>query len=203
MASSLRLHAEGEILRLELTGPDGYPRLSASLLEEIEAHLDRLRADPACSGLVIHGSEKCFAAGAEISEVGALNEVTALPFTRRGQLLFEKIAHYSKPVLAAVAGYCLGGGFDLALACHLRLATPEAVFGHPGVTLGLFTGWGGTQRLPQLVGRGRALELLLTGSRISAERAQQIGLVDAVVEADRLLTKALERAGRLASGQTR
>ena len=97
-----------------------------------------------------------------------------------------------------MSGYCLGGGFDLALACHARAATPEAIFGHPGVTLGLFTGWGGTRRLPQLIGRTRALELLLTGEPVSAARALALGLVDELAPAGQLIPRALERAARLA-----
>lgn len=171
---------------------DGYPRLSASLLREIETAFQDLLGDGACTGLVLHGNEQCFAAGAEIAEVGALDGVAALEFSRRAQLLFERLAESPKPVVAAVSGYCLGGGFDLALACHARLATPDAVFGHPGSTLGLMTGWGGTQRLPRLVGRGRALELLLTGESITAERALAIGLVSALLPFDSLTERAVE-----------
>lgn len=198
MASSLLLHAHGSVVRIELSNPDGYPRLSVALLGELEEHLDRLLADASCRALVLHGSEKCFAAGAEIAEVGTLTGVTALPFVQRGQLLFEKIAAAMKPVVAAVSGHCLGGGFDLALACHLRLASPDASFGHPGTTLGLLTGWGGTQRLPRLIGRAAALELLLRGQPISAEQALRVGLVDEVVAADRLLARAVECAAALA-----
>ena len=194
----LRFHWEGNVARVELASEDGYPRLSAALLDELEAALDTLLAEPGCAAVVLHGSEKCFAAGAEIAEVGALTGLTALPYARRGQLLFEKIATAKKPVVAAVSGYCLGGGFDLALACHARAATPEAVFGHPGVTLGLFTGWGGTRRLPQLIGRTRALELLLTGESVSAARALALGLVDELAPAGQLIPRALERAARLA-----
>lgn len=194
MPSSLRVHPEEGVVRLELTSSDGYPRLSASLLEELGLCVDRLLADPACEGIVIHGSETCFAAGAEIAEVGALSGTTALPFARHGQLVFEKIARATKPVVAAVAGYCLGGGFDLALACCWRLATPEAVFGHPGTSLGLLTGWGGTQRLPQLIGRAPALELLLRGEPVAAEQALALGLVDEVVSGEALLPRALDFA---------
>lgn len=194
MASALRLHREGPLARLELCDSDGYPRLSTPLLEALAAELDRLVADPACAGIVLHGSEKCFAAGAEISELASLSGLAALEFARRTQLLFETLARAPKPVVAAVTGYCLGGGLDLALACHLRLATPEAVFGHPGATLGLLTGWGGTQRLPRLVGRARALELLLSGDSIPAEEALAIGLVQEVVATRELIPRALLRA---------
>ncbi|MGH9862988.1 MAG: enoyl-CoA hydratase-related protein [Candidatus Acidiferrales bacterium] len=183
---------------MELASPDGLPRLSASLLEELAGYLDRLLRDPACEGIVIHGSEKCFATGAEISEIASLSGSEALRFARRGQLLFEEIAASPKPVVAAIAGYCLGGGLDLALACHRRLATPDAVLGHPGATLGLLTGWGGTQRLPRLVGRARALEILLTGETVGAEQAMALGLIEEIVAGSRLLVRAAERASQLA-----
>lgn len=196
MPSTLRLHFQDHIARVELAQPDGYPRLGSSLLEELSTHLDLLLADPACHGLVLHGSENCFAAGAEVAEVGNLTGITALDFARRTQLLFDRIARASKPVVAAVAGYCLGGGFDLALACHFRLATPDAVFGHPGATLGLLTGWGGTQRLPQLLGRARALQLLLPGQTIGAREALRLGVVDEIVPTEELLSRACARARR-------
>lgn len=180
--------------RLELLDSDGYPRLSTSLLAELTAALESLLTDPACAGIVLHGSEKCFAVGAEIAELASLAGLVPLEFSRRAQLLFEKISRSPKPVVAAVAGYCLGGGFDLALACHLRLASPEAVFGHPGATLGLLTGWGGTQRLPRLLGRARALELLLSGESIATEKAFAIGLVQEVVATEELIARALLRA---------
>lgn len=196
MPSSLRLHPEGRVVRFELASPDSYPRLNASLLEELDACLDRHLADPGCAGIVIHGSERCFAAGAEISELEALTAVSAVAFAQRGQQVLEKVSTASKPVVAAVAGYCLGGGFDLALACRWRIATPDAVFGHPGTTLGLLTGWGGTQRLPHLIGRTQALELLLQGEPVSAEQALVRGLVDEVVSAEVLLPRAVELAHR-------
>lgn len=194
MPSSLRVHPDEGVVRLELTGPDGYPRLSAALLDSLDAQLSALLADGACGGIVIHGSSRCFAAGAEIAEVGSLTGVSALPFARHGQLLLEKIARASKPIVAAVTGYCLGGGFDLAVACHWRLATPDAQFGHPGVTLGLLTGWGGTQRLPRLIGRARSLGMLLTGEGLGAQQALEFGLVDEIVSPDALLPRSRERA---------
>lgn len=194
MASSLRLHREEGIARLEVTAPDGYPRLSVALLDELNRRLDRLLADPTCKGIVIHGSTRCFAAGAEIAEVESLTGVSALAFARRGQLLFDQIARALKRVVAAVNGYCLGGGLDLALACHWRLATPEARFGHPGASLGLLTGWGGTQRLPRLLGRARSLEFLLSGEHVNAQDALRLGLVDEVVPGDVLLARACDRA---------
>jgi enoyl-CoA hydratase len=175
---------------------DGYPRLSASLLHELEVALDLHLPDASCEGLVLHGTEKCFAAGAEIAEVSALSGTAALDFARRTQQLFERLSQSPKPVIAAVSGYCLGGGFDLAVACHARVAAADAVFGHPGATLGLITGWGGTQRLSRLVGRGRALEMLLTGESIGAERALTIGLVTELVAPAELLARAKDYAAR-------
>ena len=125
MPSLLRVHLEDAVARIELLGEDGLPRLSSAMLDELDSAFSRWQAEPDCQGIVVHGSDKAFAAGAEIGEVGALSGVAALDFARRAQLLFERIAQADKPVIAAVSGYCLGGGLDLALACHVRLATPD------------------------------------------------------------------------------
>lgn len=199
MPSSLRVHPQPPVVRVELVGDDGFPRLSTSLLRELDAALAQLLADSSCQAILLHGSDKCFAAGAEISELAALTGPTALDFSRRAQLLFDRIVTSPKPVLAAIRGYCLGGGLDLALACHYRLAAPDAVFGHPGATLGLITGWGGTQRLPRLVGRARALELLLRGEPVPAAQALNLGLIHELVPPDSLFPRALEYARHLAA----
>ncbi len=199
MAPSLQVHRREAVVRLELLAENGYPRLSTSLLRELETAFAHLSADSACRAVVIHGSSASFAAGAEISEVGALTGVAALEFSRSAQMLFESLFHSPKPIVAAIEGYCLGGALDLALACHYRLATPDAVLGHPGATLGLITGWGGTQRLPRLLGRARAFELLLLGQPVRAERALSFGLVDEIVPAREFLERAHTIATRLAS----
>jgi len=173
---------------------DGFPRLSTSLLRDLDEAFTQLLADSSCQAIILHGSDKAFAAGAEISELASLTGTSALDFSRRAQLLFERIATSPKPVLAAIRGYCLGGGLDLALACHYRLATPDAVFGHPGATLGLITGWGGTQRLPRLLGRARAFELLLLGEPIHAEKALAFGLLEEIVASQDLISRAVVRA---------
>lgn len=198
MASSLRLHPHDHITRIELVGENNLPRLDTSLLSALERALTELFADPACHALVLHGNETCFAAGADLDQVSALDGVEAFDFARRGQLLFERIAHGPKPVVAAISGYCLGGAWDLALACHARLATPDAVFRHPGPTIGILTGWGGTQRVPRITGRAHALEILLTGQTVPAPRALQLRLVDELIEWKNLLPRALERAQALA-----
>jgi len=192
--SLLCLHRDASLARLELTGPDDFPRLSTSLLQELDAAFTQLLADSSCQAVVLHGSDKAFAAGAEISELASLTGTSALDFSRRAQLLFDRIVNADKPIVAAIRGYCLGGGLDLALACHRRLAAPDAVFGHPGATLGLLTGWGGTQRLPRLLGRARALELLLLGESIPAEQALAFGLLEEIVDSQDLISRAVIRA---------
>lgn len=134
------------------------------------------------SKVVITGSADAFASGADLREIRALTSETAHSFAERGQLLMNKIDALPMPTIAAVNGYCFGGGLDLALACDKRIASRNAIFCHPGVGLGIITGWGGTQRLPRLVGQGRALELLLTASRISAAEALRVGLVDQIAD---------------------
>jgi len=145
--------------------------------------------------LVISG-ERNFSAGADLNEIRHLNGPGALEFARLGQSLMNTIESYPAPVIAAIEGHCMGGGLDLALACHRRIAAPHAVFGHRGAALGLMTGWGGTQRLPRLIGKGRALELFVAAEKVTAARALQIGLVDAI--ADDPVADALRR---LAGGE--
>ncbi|HST10026.1 MAG TPA: enoyl-CoA hydratase/isomerase family protein, partial [Terriglobales bacterium] len=128
------------------------------------------------------GGKKFFSAGADLSEIQALNRAAALAFAQMGQRLMSAIAQFPAPVYAAIHGYCMGGGLDLALACHRRIASPYAVFGHRGAALGLMTGWGGTQRLPQIIGKGRALQLFVAAEKLHARQALSIGLVDAIAE---------------------
>jgi enoyl-CoA hydratase len=132
--------------------------------------------------VVTGAGDKAFVAGADIGELSTLAPVQAKEFALRGQAVFDQIEQSRVPVVAAVNGYALGGGCELAMACHLRIASSNAVFGQPEVKLGLIPGYGGTQRLPRLIGRGRALELLLTGRNVSAAEAEKIGLVNQVCE---------------------
>jgi enoyl-CoA hydratase/carnithine racemase len=132
--------------------------------------------------LVFTGNDRFFSAGAELSEIAALDGPSAYEFSKMGQDLMSAIDCFPAPVYASISGYCMGGGLDLALACHHRIASPHAVFGHRGAAMGLITGWGGTQRLPRLVGKGRALEMFVTAEKIMAPQALRIGLVDAVAE---------------------
>ena len=153
--------------------------------------------------VVITGAgDKSFVAGADIAEIAELNEVNARKFAENGQAVFEEIENCEKPVIAAVNGFALGGGCELAMACHIRLAVKSAKFGQPEVNLGLIPGYGGTQRLTQLAGKGRALELMMTGDLISAEEAYRMGLVNHVVEdskelenkVDAIMNKILSKA---------
>ncbi len=198
MASSLRLHQHEKIIRIELTAEDGLPRLETSLLDSLDRELTSLFVSSTCNGIVIHGSEKCFATGADLAQVSRLHGVEAFDFARRGQLLYQKIHHSPKPVVAAISGYCMGGAWDLALACHYRIATSDAVFRHPGPTVGILTGWGGTQRIPRAIGPARANALLLEGRKISAAEALSSGLLNELAEPGELQANAIARAQSLA-----
>jgi enoyl-CoA hydratase/carnithine racemase len=131
---------------------------------------------------VVTGNARFFSAGAELEEIAALDGPSAYEFSKLGQTLMRALYEFPAPVYAAVSGYCMGGGLDLALACHHRVASLNAVFGHRGAALGLITGWGGTQRLPRLVGKAVALEIFVAAEKIGATRALAIGLVEAVVD---------------------
>jgi len=131
---------------------------------------------------VLTGNDDFFSTGADLSEIAALDGPSAYTFSSMGQDLMRAVEQFPTPVYAAVSGYCMGGGLDLALACHRRIAAPNAVFGHRGAALGLITGWGGTQRLPRLVGRGIALQMFVAAEKVSAHRALAVGLVEAVAD---------------------
>jgi enoyl-CoA hydratase/carnithine racemase len=165
---------------LRLDSPDHTNRLTRACVLELTALIRRLWQSP--RPLIITGNQHFFSAGADLNEIAALSGLAAYEFARNGQRLMNAIAEFSAPVYAAVLGHCMGGGLDLALACHYRIAAPHAVFGHRGAALGLMTGWGGTQRLPRLIGKGRALELLVAAEKVSASRALQIGMVDTIAD---------------------
>jgi enoyl-CoA hydratase len=175
--------------------PDAvYPRLTLGVLAELAGLLNEVRLSGLFQGVVIAANSHSFATGASLEEVASVEGVTARDFAQAGQILFNHIANFSLPVVAAIRGYCLGGGLDLALACHARVATYDASFGHPGASLGLITGWGGTQRLTRLIGRAAATQLLLTAERIPASQALTLGLVDELVPSLDLMEAAARRA---------
>ncbi len=179
---------------IELDDPTGFPRLTRAVLEEFHLLLDAAKRASAARAIVITGTGKCFAAGADIGEVAALGALEALRFSALGQNLMRRIEAHTKPCIAAIRGYCLGGGLDLALACRLRVASSDAVFGHPGAGLGIITGWGGTQRLPRLLGPGalsHVRDILAIGRSVTAGEAYAWGLVNRFVAPERVLEAAV------------
>ena len=182
--------AEG-VAVLTVNRPDKLNALNTQVLADMDRAIRQARSDDAVRGVVLTGAgEKSFVAGADIQQFPALDALDGHRFALRGQHVFNRIEELPKPVVAAVNGFALGGGCELALACHLRVAAETASFGQPEVNLGIIPGYGGTQRLPRLVGRGLATELILTGNRISAQRAYEIGLVNRVVPSNELLETA-------------
>jgi enoyl-CoA hydratase len=161
----------------------------ATIAELIEAITDA-RDDPDVKGVIVTGAGKAFVAGADINELALLDALTAERSTAMGQGLMSLVENLGKPVIAAVNGFALGGGCELAMACTIRIASEHAKFGQPEVKLGVIPGYGGTQRLPRLVGKGRALQLILSGDLIDAQEALRIGLVNEVVPADALMARA-------------
>jgi enoyl-CoA hydratase len=173
---------------LSINRPDKLNALDHATLIEIRKAIQEVYDDKHIKGLIITGnSEKAFVAGADIKEISELNELNGRKFSENGQEIFDLIENCHKPVVAAINGYALGGGFELALACHLRIGSKNARFGFPEVTLGILPGYGGTQRLTFLIGRGRALEMMLTGEMINAETGLQFGILNHIVENPELL----------------
>jgi enoyl-CoA hydratase/carnithine racemase len=170
---------------LQLTSADGANILSLACVAALLAAVEELRAAAEAGplkALIIAGNEKFFSAGADLNEISRLSGPQAFEFSRRGQELTRAVDHFPAPVIAAIRGYCMGGSMDLALACDQRIAAPNAMFGHRGASLGVITGWGGTQRLPRLIGRSRALQMFLLAEMVPAEEALRIGLVNAIAE---------------------
>lgn len=184
------LDASG-IAVVTINRPEKLNALNADVISELDQWFSAAATNQEIKGVVLTGSgPKSFVAGADITRFQTLGPLDGKRFAQYGQYVFDKIEGLGKPVVAAVNGFALGGGSELALACHMRVASPNAVFGQPEVNLGIIPGYGGTQRLPKLVGKGIATELILTGAMISAERAHQIGLVNHVYEADVLVAEA-------------
>jgi enoyl-CoA hydratase len=188
---NLTLESRGTVTVLFVNRPDVLNALNRATLSEIEDAARRFVDDPAQGALIVTGAgEKSFISGADINELAVLDPRGAEDISRFGQRVLEVLERSPKPVIAAVNGYAFGGGCELALACHMRLASENAAFGLPEVSLGIIPGYGGTQRLPRLVGTGRALELMLSGRRVKADEAERIGLVNRVVPRAQLLDEA-------------
>jgi enoyl-CoA hydratase len=170
---------------LQLVSPDGTNKLTRACIAALLDIIQELAAEAAAGqlkALIITGNEKFFSAGADLNEISQLTGPGALEFSHAGQALMLAIDRFPVPVIAAIRGYCMGGGMDLALACDYRIAAPNAVFGHRGATLGVMTGWGGTQRLPRLIGKSRAMQMFLLAEMVKAEEALRIGLADKIGE---------------------
>jgi enoyl-CoA hydratase/carnithine racemase len=174
------LEEENHASVLRLCSEDGTNRLSRACVLALTCAIEQLASK--LQPLVITGNNRYFSVGADLKEIALLNAAQAYEFSRMGQHLTLMIDQFPAPVYAAIRGYCMGGGLDLALACHHRIASPNALFGHRGAALGLITGWGGTQRLPRLVGKDTALEIFVTAEKISAHRAAEIGLIDNIAD---------------------
>lgn len=186
--SILDVRNESGILILTLNRPDKLNALNRAVLQALDQQIEFAYTSESVKGIIITGSGiKAFAAGADISEFSSLQPHEAQLLSQEGQLIFQKIDKLTKPVIAAVNGFALGGGFELALACHIRIASENAKFGLPESTLGLLPGYGGTQRLPLLIGKGRAIELMLTAEQITAEKALAWGIVNTVTTQEELL----------------
>lgn len=179
---------ESGIALVTVNRPDKLNALSRGVVEELDQAADRIAGDSAIRAAILTGAgEKAFVAGADINELSSLSAVEARAYALRGQQVFRKLETLGKPIVAAINGYALGGGLELAMACTVRFAAESAKLGQPEVKLGIIPGYGGTQRLPRLVGRGRALEMLLDGEPVTAAEAWRIGLVNAVVPRAELL----------------
>ena len=178
------------IARITLNRPDALNALNADLLHALAALLDRIRDDETAEAVIVTGGGKAFCAGADIAYLRQASPLAVREFARLGIAVNERIETLGKPVIAAIDGYALGGGLELAEACWLRVAAKNARLDHPEVKIGAVAGFGGTTRLPRLVGRGRAAELLLRGRTVTAAEALNIGLVHEVVEPDELLVAA-------------
>jgi enoyl-CoA hydratase len=196
----LLIERDGAVLTITINRPKVLNALNAATIAEIDGAVAEAAADDGIRALVLTGAgDRAFVAGADINELAVQTPVGGREHARSGQAVLNRIERLGKPVIAAVNGFALGGGCELAMACTLRIAADTAKFGQPEINLGLIPGYAGSQRLPRLVGRGRALELLLTGQQITAEEAWRIGLVNRVVPAARLAEEARTLAQMLAS----
>lgn len=192
--NNLNLETKNGILTITINRESKLNALNLETMSEISLAMERVYDDDEVKACIITGAgSKAFVAGADIKEISELNEMNARKFSENGQEIFQNIEDCPKPVIAAVNGFALGGGCELAMACHMRIASANAKFGQPEVNLGIIPGYGGTQRLTQLIGKGKSLELLMTADMISAEEARQLGLVNHVVSTyDELIPKCEE-----------
>lgn len=188
MYQTLLAILENGIYTITINRPDKLNALNKDVFTDLNTALDEIESNPEIKSVIITGSgPKAFVAGADISEFNSLNKEQAKALAKRGQDIFARIENSSKPIVAAVNGFALGGGCELAMSCHFRVASENAKFGQPEVNLGLIPGYGGTQRLVQLIGKGKAMELLMSAHMIDAKEAKELGLVNYVTSTDTLL----------------
>ena len=191
MYQTLLTSFENSVLTITINRPDKLNALNDEVFRELNQVIDEVEKNIEIKSVIITGAGvKAFVAGADISEFNNFSKAEAIALAKRGQTLYFRIERCAKPIIAAVNGFALGGGCELSMACHFRIASENAKFGQPEVNLGLIPGYGGTQRLVQLIGKGRALELLMSANMIDATTALQYGLVNYVVKQDELLSKA-------------
>lgn len=197
---NVRTEVRDNLCIITIDRPKVLNALNAQTVSEIAEAFEGARADASVKAVIVTGGgEKAFVAGADINELAKLTPITGKETSENGQRVFRAIETFPKPVIAAVNGFALGGGCELALACHVRIASENAQLGLPEVTLGIIPGYGGTQRMVRLLGKGKALELICTGDRIGAAEAEKIGLVNRVVPAEQLMATAEEMAKKMAS----
>ncbi len=195
---NVKLEKKNQIAYVTIDRPKVLNALNMATMEELREVFTDLAADTAIRVVILTGGgEKAFVAGADINELQKNNPVEAKAYTHRGQAVLDLIENLGKPVIACINGFALGGGCEIAMACTMRLASENARLGQPEVKLGIIPGYGGTQRLPRLLGTGLAMQLLLTGDMISAQEAHRIGLVNEVLPADKLILRAEEIAAKI------
>ena len=188
MYQTLLTSLENNIFTITINRPDKLNALSKEVFTDLNKALDEVNSNAEIKSVIITGAgPKAFVAGADISEFGGLNKEEAMTLAKRGQDTFARIENSPKPIVAAVNGFALGGGCELAMSCHFRIASENAKFGQPEVNLGLIPDYGGTQRLVQLIGKGKAMELLMSAHLVDANEAKQLGLVNYVTTAETLL----------------
>jgi enoyl-CoA hydratase len=196
---NLEVSTEGQVGLIRISRPDALNALNSRTFDELSHALEAFNDDEAVLSVVITGQGKAFVAGADIAELQNMDAFQSKRFSEKGQRVFDQIEALHKPVIAAVNGFCLGGGCELAMACDIRVAAQSARFGQPEVNLGTTPGFAGTQRLPRLVGEGRAKELLMTGDIVDARAACAIGLANKIVEDEKLMDEVMVLAGKINS----
>ncbi|HUX60287.1 MAG TPA: enoyl-CoA hydratase-related protein [Ignavibacteriaceae bacterium] len=200
MYKNLLFEVKGNVAIVTINRPDKMNSLNTETLDELKSLFLSIKEDENIFVVILTGSgEKVFVAGADIAELNKLNVISAKEFSEKGHEVFNNIESLGKPVIAAINGYALGGGCELALACHIRLASENAMFGQPEVNLGIIPGYGGTQRLSRLINSGRAAEIILSGKNIDVNEAYRIGLVNKIFSQSELIEKTLNLASGIAS----